>query len=112
MINFVMLNVIKATQHFVTKGDNYLSSELTASLNPGVSTIVSFSFTPLSSISSSFFSKSTVFCILSVNQNNRAYSIYPDYSDREACANNVDPDQMPQMWHLIWEYTVCSSLFF
>ena len=24
------------------------------------------------------------------------YCIYLNYLDREACANNVDPDQMPQ----------------
>ena len=24
---------------------------------------------------------------------------------------SVEPDQMPQLWHLKWVYTVCSGLF-
>ena len=37
------------------------------------------------------------------------YHNNPKYWDREACANCVDPDQMPQMQHLIRVYTVCNS---
>ena len=28
---------------------------------------------------------------------------------RQAWANSVDPDEKPQMLHLIWVYTVCHS---
>ena len=35
------------------------------------------------------------------------YPIYVWRPVKETSANSADPDQMPQMWHLIRTYTVC-----